>query len=227
MSAEGGAGAVRALRGLFSLALIAVAGWVVFKGVQFARMGTVEWRIERERADSRNAPVPAEAAEQGEALARRDEVAQWRDAWGLRDEARLLYFGIGQRQLDPPSPQGLQELAALIRVDPVRATSWMDLAQMTWDDLSMRPVSLAAWEMSGLTGPYEYADMLRRTHFLAHRWIFAGEEQKQRFVYEVVLMGRFPDPFASSWSTLLKSLPARQRERLQAEMEAVSPLYRR
>lgn len=229
MSADGSLGPARRAvpRAAFSLALIAVAGWVAFKGVQFARMGAIEWEIERGRGVDQGAILQKDQGGEAQARERREMLARWRDVEGLRDKARLLYFGIGQRQLEPPSPLGLDELAAVIAVDPVRSTSWMDLAQMTWSDLSLRPVSLAAWEMSALTGPYEYADMLRRVQFLARRWVSVEAEQKQRFAYEVVLMSQFPDPFLPAWRTLLASLPAPQRERMQDEMEAASPLYRR
>lgn len=203
----------------FSLVLIAVAGWMTFKGVQFAGMGAVEWQMERARGSRQGGGV-----QDGDG---RERLAGWRDVWGLRDKARLLYFSIGQRRLEPPSSKGIEELSAALAVDPVRATSWIDLAQMTWSDLSLRPMSLAAWEMSGLAGPYEYGDMLRRVQFLARRWVSVGDEPKQRFVYEVVLMSRFPDPFLPAWRDLLASLPAPQRTRLQDEMEAASPLYRR
>ncbi|WP_428031579.1 hypothetical protein [Ancylobacter sp.] len=208
----------RVLRTAFSLALIGVAGGAVFKGVQFARLGALEWAMEGTppaAGDAAPSDVPAERAQE-----RRDALAQWSDSWGLRDKARLLYFSVGQRELVPPSPEGLRELAAALQVDPVRSTSWMDLAEMTWPTLALRPVSMAAWEMSRLTGPYEYDDMLRRVQFLARRWAFADQGSKQQFAYDVSVLRRFPDPFAAPWDRLLRSVPAAQRTLIQEEIGA-------
>ncbi|WP_018389237.1 hypothetical protein [Ancylobacter sp. FA202] len=226
-------GGSRALHAVFSLVLIALAAGAIFKGVAFARLGALEWQMERESARIEAKTGVVTGAVTGvvtdsrsgarEAQAQRAALAQWHDAWGLRDKARQLSFSLGQHALEPPSSTGLEELVAVLEVDPLRSASWMDLAQLTWPDLALRPTSLAAWELSRLTGPYEYAEMLRRVNFLARRWIFADADSKRHFVYDVTVMRRFPEPFLRSWQRLLASLPAAQSRLLNDELKAPSP----
>lgn len=216
-------GAGRVLHAVFSLVLIALAGAAIVKGVAFARLGALEWRMEREGAETGSAAIFAAdpRSHAAQAQERREELALWHDVWGLRDKARALSFSLGQHALNPPSPRGLEELVAVLEVDPVRSASWMDLAQMTWPDLAFRPTSMAAWEISRLTGPYEYAEMLRRVQFLARRWIFADAASKRHFIYDVGVMQRFRDPFLPTWQRLLASLPLAQRRLLTIEMRAL------
>lgn len=222
-------GGSRALHAVFSLVLIALAAGAIFKGVAFARLGALEWQMERESAKTGaqtgtvTGAVIDPRARARLAEERREALAQWHDVWGLRDKARQLAFSLGQHALEPPSPTGLAELVAVLEVDPVRSASWMDLAQLTWPDLALRPTSLAAWELSRLTGPYEYAEMLRRVNFLARRWIFADADSKRHFVYDVTVMRRFPDPFLPSWQRLLASLPTAQSRLLIDEMKVPPP----
>ena len=214
-------GGSRALHAVFSLVLIALAAGAIFKGVAFARLGALEWQMERESAGPRPVTDPRSRARL--AQEQRAALAQWHDVWGLRDKARQLAFSLGQHGLEPPASTGLEELVAVLEVDPVRSAAWMDLAQLSWPDLALRPTSLAAWELSRLTGPYEYAEMLRRVNFLARRWIFADADSKRHFVYDVTVMRRFPDPFLPSWQRLLASLPAAQSRLLTDELQAPPP----
>ena len=209
-------GGARIVSAVFSLVLIALAGAVAFKGLAFARLGAMEWEMER-RGDGA-APAPDARTLAAQAAGQREALAPWLNEWGLRDKARLLSFSLG-RALDPPAPTGLAELAAVLEVDPVRSASWMDLAELTWPDLALRPTAMAAWELSRLTGPYEYAEMLRRTQFLARRWMFAGPESRRHFIYDVTFLRRFPDPFLGSWQRLVASLPAAQRRALFEELQ--------
>ncbi|GLK74727.1 hypothetical protein KHC23_06805 [Ancylobacter dichloromethanicus] len=211
----------RALRAVFSLLLIAMAGGAAYKGLQFARLGVIEWGMERQ-APARTPEASAAGSDlPGRAQDLRDTLAQWHDSWGLRDKTRLLAFSIGQNRLDPASPNGLEELVAVLQVDPVRSASWMDLAEMTWPTLALRPTSMAAWDMSRLTGPYEYAEMVHRVRFMARRWIFAGSEARRKFTYDVVLMSQFPEFFWPFWRSLLRSLPAPQRRAIRDEGDIV------
>lgn len=217
----------RVRRALVSLVLIAAAGALAFKGTQLARFGALEWRVEGDALSRPRAEPVADTPLAEQAPELRAALARWRDEWGLRDKARLLTYSVGQRLLSPPAPDGIAELVAAIEVDPVRSASWMDLAELTWPTLALRPAALTAWNMSRVTGPYEYDDMLRRTQFLARHWLFAGAEEKRQFSYEISLLLNFPDPFLPAWQRLLHSLPAPQRKLLQDEVGGMAPLYRR
>lgn len=209
-------GGARVARAAFSLALIALAGGVLVKGIAFARLGAVEWGIERHAASP---PAPDAAARAEDAALLRAAVAPFLDEGGLRDKARLLSFSAGRR-LAPPAANGVQEIAAALAVDPVAPAAWMDLAELTWPDLALRPTSMAAWELSRLTGPYEYAEMMRRARFLAQRWMFASPESKRALAYDIAFLRRFPDPFLRSWQQLLAPLPAAQRRAFLDEVGA-------
>ncbi|WP_371344742.1 hypothetical protein [Ancylobacter sp. IITR112] len=209
-------GGGRARQAAFSLVLIALAGGVMLKGLAFARLGAIEWNMERDAA------AAALGAPAGATAPARAGLTPWLDEWGLRDRARLLYFSLG-RSLSPAPPDGLQELTAVLAVDPVRSASWMDLAELTWPDLALRPTAMAAWELSRLTGPYEYSDMLRRTRFLARRWIFAPADRQRDFLYEVAVLQRHPDPFQPFWQQLLGTLPAPQRRLITEALQESPP----
>lgn len=211
-------GGSRALHAVFSLVLIALAGGVVFKGVAFARFGALEWQMEREGA-TRRGNTSALTDPRAPVQEQREVLAHWHDVWGLRDKTRALSFNLGHHGLEPPSPRGLEEVVAVLEVDPVRSASWMDLAELTWPDLALRDTSMAAWELSRLTGPYEYAEMVRRVQFLARRWIFADAASKRHFIYDVTVMQRFRDSFLPVWQPLLRSLPAAQRRLLTDELK--------
>lgn len=215
--AEPRPGGARVGRAAFSLALIALAGAVLVKGVAFARLGAIEWGIERDAAAGAAAPAAPARAEEAAQL--RAAVAPFLDEAGLRDKARLLSFRAGRR-LDPPATNGVEEIAAALAVDPVEPAAWMDLAELTWPDLALRPTSMAAWELSRLTGPYEYAEMMRRARFLARRWMFASPASKRALAYDIAFLRRFPDPFLRSWQQLLAPLPAAQRRVFLEEVGA-------
>ncbi|MFT0861816.1 hypothetical protein [Ancylobacter sp. G4_0304] len=221
MSANGGSTAWEAgRRAVVSVLLIAVAGWVGFKGAQFAWVG-METRSAFPRLLADYPTLP----EQSEVVAVRDQLSPWRQTWGLRDTARISYFDVGRSLLKPLPATVLNEAAEVLAVNPLRGVTWVDFAVFSLLQPGTRSLALDAWELSGIAVPYDVGAIAARTRFLMSYWPRARDSDKQRFFREASLLLSVPGG-TTQWRTMILALPPEQKAQVEQEFKAVSPRYR-
>ncbi|MCJ8141383.1 hypothetical protein MKI84_00445 [Ancylobacter sp. A5.8] len=221
MSADAGSVAwATGRRAVVSVLLIAAAGWLGLKGVQFTLVG-METRsaFPRLLADY---PTPPE---QADVVAVRDEIGPWRETWGLRDTARISYFDVGRTLLKPPPATQLQEGAQVLAVNPLRGVTWVDFAIFSLLQPGTRSLALEAWELSGIAVPYDADAMTARTRFLMAYWPRASDADKRRFFREAGLLLTIPGG-STQWRTMILALPPEQRAQIEQEFKAFAPRYR-
>lgn len=206
------AGPRRSVAGIaLSVVLLSVAGWLTFEGVRLSRFFQLYGQ--------------ASAVLAGEYWTRaifpqlgplRARVADWRDVAGVRNLARPLYLQLG-RASGVPAAATLSDAADVIRIDPVSSEAWSNFATASLA-VSRVDLALAAWEMSSLVAPREDRDVLWRLSFLAGLWREASDEQKQRFFYEMQMVGLTRGAvsrFRTLWPSVQRSLPPDVRQEIE------------
>jgi len=155
----------------------------------------------------------------------RAQLAEWRDVAGVRNFARPLYMRLG-RASGVPAATTLSEAADVIRIDPVSGDAWSNFATASLA-ASRLDLALAAWQMSSVVAPREDRDILWRLSFLAGVWRDASDEQKQRFFYELQMVGLTPGAatrFRKVWPGVMGSVPADVRKEIDEKARALPRL---
>ncbi|MBS9475735.1 hypothetical protein [Ancylobacter radicis] len=198
---------------LVSALLVVLSALLVYQGIQLWRFNALE---QQATATLEGEYWRAETIQPLVDL--RDSLTGWQDTAGMRSRARQLGSRLGQAMGQSPSATQ-RDAAAVLAVDPVNASAWMDLAIASWA-ASDRALAYEAWKMSSLVAPREMGHVTRRMAFLLALWPQAPDELKQQFFFQLNLMFGASRYFGTPWRKLMAKVPADIRKQVDAEWRA-------
>lgn len=211
---RGGAGGY-----IFSAVLIVTAGWGLFKGVEFVRFHSIQRTVNSAMASEFSKLPP-----QSELVSMLESVSSWRDTLGVRAMASSSEHALGLA-LSQPRAQLMADAAATLRVDPVNADAWLDVAEASWSDPNARALSFAAWDMSAIVAPREWWAIQRRAAFLLAVWPEAPDAQRRQLFFEIDALISNARHFRREWLKMLAGVSVERRQEIEMAFRAYNPSY--
>ena len=206
---------------LFSVLIVLVAVWIVYKGVELTWFDRLHGTI-ASAVSVNNAKQPLQA----ELAALQASADAWRDTDGVRFLARADYQALAKALYQSPNAF-IANAIEILQVDPVNADRWMDIAEASWSDPNARAVSFAAWQTSSIVAPRELNALQRRIVFLLAVWPEASEAQRRRMFFEVdSLLGK-SNLMRRQWRLMMSSLSEERRREVEDAFRTYNPAYRR